>query len=474
MFIVTIILIETNRRRNRILHHALAQQVTIYVNTIKTLQKILYYLARDKTLSYYYSFFIKNLSLSKSEMTVLQNKLINNLITHAYTFSPYYRSIMDKQGLVPEDITCKDDLLKLPILTKSIMRENLDTIKTTDSFGKNLSKDTSSGSTGNQAILFKSPYYQQMSNAALLRCFYMTGWDRDHKSVWLWNDIFDNKRLRESIKAKTGLLINRIMIIDTIQRQESDFIQYVQQIHRFKPRVMFGNARMILEFAKYVIAKNIKLESIQLVVTSVEKLDKRHMISQAFNNSPVYDLYSSRECHGMAVELREGIFAVADDHVAINLHEDNMFTITALHSYGFPLINYQIGDRGIFLSETTPEKEPDIKNPFSTLSLKIGRFSEDFLTKNGSRICGTALMTNIASAELNASEQQIIQTGYSDFIVNYVADKDINPKYQDILRTMLRKYFGDDCSVTFNSTKEIPLEQSGKKLLCKCTFLLDN
>ncbi len=443
------------------------------MNTIKTAQRIIYYLARDKTLSYYYSFFIKNLSRSRSDMTELQNRLINNLVKHAYTYSPYYRSIMVKHGITPGDIICKDDLRKLPILTKSIMRENLDTIKTTDSFGKNLKKDTSSGSTGNQAILYKSPYYQQMSNAALLRCFYMTGWDRDHKSVWLWNDIFDRKRLRESIRAKIGLLLNRIVIIDTIQRQESDFIQYIKKTNRFKPRVMFGNARMIREFAKYVIAENIKLPSIQLVVTSVEKLDKRHMISKAFNNSPVYDLYSSRECHGMAVEVREGVFAVADDHVAINLDDNNMFTITALHSYGFPLINYQIGDKGIILSESTNEQTPE-KNPFSTLVLKIGRFSEDFLTKSGTRVCGTALMTNIASAELNTLEQQIIQTGYNNFLINYVPGKDINPEYQNILRTMLKKYFGDDCSVEFNALKEIPLEQSGKKLLCKRTFLLDS
>ncbi len=442
------------------------------MNTVKTLQKIIYHLAFDKTLSYYYSFFIKNLSMNRPQMEHLQNALVNRLVNHAYSCSPFYRSVMDNSGLTPEDIKCKDDLRKLPILTKSIMREHLGTIKTSGRFGKRLVKDTSSGSTGNQAILYKSPYYRYMSNAALLRCFYMTGWDRYDKSVWLWNNIYEEKKLHEKIAAKTGTIINRIMVIDTVTRQENSFYRYAKKIDRFAPGVIFGNARIILEFAKFMLDNSILFPSIRLVVTSVEQLDGRHLIAKAFN-SPVFDLYSSRECYGIAVEIQQGIFATADDHVAINIYENNKVILTALHSYGFPLINYQIGDKAESL-DTSQTLAPIISSlPFNTISLKIGRISEDFITKDGTRICASALMTNIASLELNAAEQQIVQTGYTDFTVNYVPCTDINPEYEKIVLNILRKFTYNNCSVIFKKVNEIPPEKSGKKLLCKRTFDLE-
>jgi phenylacetate-CoA ligase len=125
----------------------------------KPFHRFVSFLIRDKTIKYF-DLFKKNLSLSKQEMIKLQNILIQKLIKHAYDQTQYYRELMDSLNIKPEDIKCKEDLKKLPILTKSTVRQNIKKIKSNDKYSKNLEEYTSSGSTGNQAVIYKSIFYK--------------------------------------------------------------------------------------------------------------------------------------------------------------------------------------------------------------------------------------------------------------------------------------------------------------------------
>jgi len=61
-----------------------------------------------------------------SEIESYQNLKIKEIIEHVYCNVPYYRDMMKKLKLSPKDITSRDDLFKLPILTKEDVRNNLD------------------------------------------------------------------------------------------------------------------------------------------------------------------------------------------------------------------------------------------------------------------------------------------------------------------------------------------------------------
>ncbi|MBE9505966.1 MAG: phenylacetate--CoA ligase family protein, partial [Chloroflexi bacterium] len=56
----------------------------------------------------------------------LQAERLQRLIRYAYDHVPYYRRLMNERGLTPRDITSAADLPKLPILTKDIIRDNLE------------------------------------------------------------------------------------------------------------------------------------------------------------------------------------------------------------------------------------------------------------------------------------------------------------------------------------------------------------
>ncbi len=58
-----------------------------------------------------------------SEMKRLQSEKLIKQVKHVYENVPYYRNLMDKKGVKPEDIKGTRDLHKLPFLTKADLRD---------------------------------------------------------------------------------------------------------------------------------------------------------------------------------------------------------------------------------------------------------------------------------------------------------------------------------------------------------------
>ena len=59
----------------------------------------------------------------REEILRIQNEKIVKQVKHVYENVPYYRDLMDKKGVKPEDIKSVDDIKKLPFLTKDDLRE---------------------------------------------------------------------------------------------------------------------------------------------------------------------------------------------------------------------------------------------------------------------------------------------------------------------------------------------------------------
>ena len=57
------------------------------------------------------------------EMKKLQSEKLVKQVKHVYENVPYYRDLMDKKGVKPDDIQSIDDLYKLPFLTKADLRD---------------------------------------------------------------------------------------------------------------------------------------------------------------------------------------------------------------------------------------------------------------------------------------------------------------------------------------------------------------
>ena len=60
---------------------------------------------------------------SREDILKIQNEKIVKQVKYVYDNVPYYRNLMDKKGVKPEDIQSVDDIKKLPFLTKDDLRE---------------------------------------------------------------------------------------------------------------------------------------------------------------------------------------------------------------------------------------------------------------------------------------------------------------------------------------------------------------
>lgn len=60
---------------------------------------------------------------SATEIRAMQNEKLVKQVKRVYENVPYYRDLMDKKGVTPDDIKSIDDLHKLPFLTKADLRD---------------------------------------------------------------------------------------------------------------------------------------------------------------------------------------------------------------------------------------------------------------------------------------------------------------------------------------------------------------
>lgn len=60
---------------------------------------------------------------SREQIVAIQNEKIVRQVKNVYENVPYYRALMDKQGVKPDDIKSIDDIKLLPFLTKDDLRE---------------------------------------------------------------------------------------------------------------------------------------------------------------------------------------------------------------------------------------------------------------------------------------------------------------------------------------------------------------
>lgn len=60
---------------------------------------------------------------SPEQIRAWQDERLVKTVKHVYEHVPYYRNLMEKKGVTPDDIKSVDDLKKLPFLTKSDLRD---------------------------------------------------------------------------------------------------------------------------------------------------------------------------------------------------------------------------------------------------------------------------------------------------------------------------------------------------------------
>ncbi len=88
------------------------------------------------------------------EIKALQSEKLVKQVKHVYEHMPYYRALMDKKGVKPEDIHGIEDLYKLPFLTKDDLRDQYPDGLCSVPKSECVRIQSTSGTTGRRVVAF--------------------------------------------------------------------------------------------------------------------------------------------------------------------------------------------------------------------------------------------------------------------------------------------------------------------------------
>ncbi len=294
--------------------------------------------------------------LSSDQLLELQNEKLRRLIRHAYRNVPYYRTQMQRLGLKPADIRGRDDLHKLPVLTKADVRRHLhfDIMSTNHDKDEVLGR-TTSGSTGEPFVCYADRAQMELCWAAALRGREWTGYRFGDAIVDLWPRPLHPNELQRA-RAKLDDKLTRRTCLPSAGVDAASLRAMVNAINAAKPVLITGSAENLVLLAHFIAQGQASLtvqpRALQSSGQTLTAAD-RTLVEEAFGCA-LFDSYGSRELPAAAYEcehhdgyhiMSEGyLVEVLVDGRAAAPGERGQLVVTDLNNYCMPFIRYQIGD----------------------------------------------------------------------------------------------------------------------------------
>ena len=421
--------------------------------------------AQDAKFYSTYKNVVKNQWKPYKEQKVQQEKKLRNMISFAYNNVPYYHKLFNELKISPQDICTIEDLEKLPILNKDIIKANWEDFKPANLSSMNYNEQATGGSTGTpfKYRLLKSDRF--MSAALLYRGWGYAGYDLGDKMAYLAGSSL-------GIGTKTALLKNiheftrNIRKLSSFDMGEEDMQHYTHIINSFHPKFIRGYASSIYFYAKWIHENDITVQSPDAVFTTAEKLlpHMRDMISNTFD-CDVYDSYglndgsmSASECQehtGLHIDTERGIMEVVDDDNCQIEEGTGNIIATSLNNFAMPFIRYQTGDMGHII-----EDKCECGRESKLLKEVVGRQQEMLQTPEGKYVHGTFFVYVFKKVH-GVKEFQVIQKTLERIRILLVTDVNFDEKQFEFIRSVAKSK-STQWNIEFEIVNHIERTKAGK------------
>lgn len=299
---------------------------------------------------------LKTQWMGPGEIRALQFKKLHRVIEHAFQTVPYYRRIMEERALTPYDITDFNDLRKLPLLTRDILRTQQEVLLSSEADHATLQTNFSSGSTGARAEFKQDLNFRMWMRAHQLRTYgWCSDWQLGEPFVLLWGSeiYWSFKQFSDYFE---NVLSNR-REFNTFRLSDTLIKKVLKQLTAFQPVLVstYTNAMHLL--AREARRQHISVKALRAVQGTSEPLPPpiRAWIAEVFE-CEVYDKYGMRETNIVSHESpqHDGMLIQAENVFVEFLRTDTgqpckdgetgKLVITTLNNLSMPLIRYETAD----------------------------------------------------------------------------------------------------------------------------------
>ena len=399
--------------------------------------------------------FLKRSALWNDEqMRDFQNERFRILIHHAATHVPYYRDWFRQNGATPNDFRNIEDLSKLPIVSKSIMRhEGVDRF-VADNITKRLTAH-SSGSTGEPFEYYITREAYSLNTAAKLRTWYDADYRLGDRYVKLSSSPRESRIKRLQDKLTNGIVIPFHSLDDQTLASILDlFEQTKPSIIRTHPNAIYYLARYREEHpGKYTYTPR------HIMTTSATlPAPFRTTIERAFG-CDVIDAYSCEGTpntaesplhDGYHVSREYGILEVLDSDGKPIQHGVGRSVGTDLWNMAMPFIRYDTQDL-LMLDD------------HGSISRIVGRKCELLSSSNGKRFTGQVIDDYFSyQTQHSVDAFQVVRRKDGSVLIRLI----VNDRFNEGIRQSVADYWSSelDTPVEVQTVEHIPLMHNNKYL----------
>lgn len=316
------------------------------------------------------------------EMTPMELKMRNEkrfleIFNKAFTSSAYYRNLCKSVGVTSiDDIKHIEDIVKLPILTKDMLKKHGKELLTCKE--KGLIKNHTSGTTGTPLTVYqdwKSVWKEQ----AYFVCYRKRcGYNYGEPMVSLRGNL-----TRDEIYLK--IHVSNTLFLSSYNINSKTAETYHRLIEKHHPKAIEGYPSSLYSLALVLKDKGLECH-IPVAFTSSETLfDYQRKLIEKIFHAQVYDHYGTTE---RTIRLEEsfdhnGYFE--DPGYGIEEYYDDHIISTSLINDVFPLIRYKTDDR-IVLKEGINKLSQGFIDNAGGIERVVGRTDDILVCKDDSMV----------------------------------------------------------------------------------------
>jgi len=402
---------------------------------------------------------------SREELEELQNRKLRRTIHHAYENVPYYRTLFDTHSIKPSDIETKEDLPKIPLLTKDEVKQNLSSLLARNSRKLLLNKGYTSGTTGTPAKFYRDLYSINFENACIRRHWHWGGFsDGDRRVTLRGEKIVPVERSMPPFWREN--LFGKQLLMSSYHLSERNMPAYIEKIGSYRPRMLQAYPSTVYLLARYLQETDQKLE-VPLVYTGSEPLYgvQRELIEERLG-AEVFDFYGLAERTIFASECKrhEGLHLNPEYGVPEIVDEDGQpvrkgpgrLVGTTLNNFAMPLIRYLTDDATEFI-----EGRCGCGREFPRIRPVETKCEDMILTPDGREV-SASLITFCFKPLFNIRKSQIVQDEPGRLRVRIVRGKDYSDEDSNLLISRLKEATAGELRVDLEFVEDIPRTKAGK------------